>query len=452
MGTALGLIAVAVLLLLCGVFVAAEFALVAVDPLRLDKEAEQGSRRARIGRGLLRHLSFHLAGAQLGITVTSLIIGVLARPAIAVVIEPAIEPIVGETAVQAVALAAAFVIATVVQMVASELFPKGLAIARPEATTRALAPALSLYGKLFGPFIRMLDGGANRVVRAMGIEPSEELSQVRSLPELELLISDAAAEGVLDGPASTLLNRSIRFGRKTAADALVPRVSLSALSTEDSVSVLVDRSLETGFSRFPVYGRDLDDVVGVAHVKVAHSVPRAARATTRVADVMDEIHAVPESRELEDVMVDMKRLHRHLMIVTDEYGGTAGIITLEDLLEEIVGEIDDEHDPAVPPPVARPLAGELRISGGLHPDEVEEMVGVRVPDGGYETIAGFMLDRLGHIPVVGETVEFEDWTFEVAAMERRRITHVVIRGGLSRDGFPEDGFPEDGLSRGADPR
>lgn len=383
-----------------------------------------GGRWAGSARGLLRHLSFNLAGAQLGITITSLAIGVMARPAIAAVIEPVIEPVVGPTAVAAVSLGTAFVIATLVQMVVAELFPKGLAIAHPEETARILALPLTLYARVFGPFIRFLDGSANRVVRALGVEPSEELSQVRSLPELELLISAAASEGVLGGTASTLLTRSIRFAHKTAADALVPRVSVVAIGTDETVADLVERAMRTGFSRFPVFARDIDDIVGVARVKAAHTVPIERRVTTPVSDVMDAVQVVPETRDLEGVLADMKARHQHLMVVTDEYGGTAGIITLEDVVEEIVGEIDDEHDRPVFTSTRR--GGDRRLSGSLHPDELEELTGLAIPDGEYETLAGFILDRLGHIPEIGERIEFDGRTIEVVAMDRRRITEVTV--------------------------
>ena len=204
--TALGLLAVVLLILLNGFFVAAEFALVAVDRSRVDNLAEQGGRRARTAQGLLRHLSFHLSGAQLGITVTSLLIGILAEPAIATLLEPALEPLVGETAVRGVSLAVAIFLATIVQMVVGELVPKGLAIARPETTTFLLAPVVRVYGLVFGPAIRFLNGSANRTVRLLGVEPKEELSNVGTLSELQFLVQASAAQGTLDDSASTIID------------------------------------------------------------------------------------------------------------------------------------------------------------------------------------------------------------------------------------------------------
>ena len=410
-----------------GLFVAAEFALVAVDRNRVDTLAEQGSMRARTARGLLRHLSFHLSGAQLGITLTSLLIGILAEPAVASLIEPALEPLVGEGAVTGVSLIIAIFLATVVQMVVGELVPKGLAIARPETTTLLLAPVVRIYGLIFGPLIRFLNGAANGTVRLLGVEPTEELSNVGTLSELQFLVRTSAEEGTLDDSASTLLTRSIRFEGKAAEDVLVPRTAVKALDADSTVADLVALSAETGHSRFLVHGGELDDVHGLVHVKAAHTVPGAKRATTPVTELMGPVLAVPESRGLDDVLVDLRRAHTHLAVVVDEYGGTAGIVTLEDVLEEIVGEIDDEHDP-LPARITRPRrAGEWLVPGTLHLDEVLDQTGLELPDGEYETLAGFVLAELGRIPDVGDVVGLDGWTIEVAEMDRRRVAELRLR-------------------------
>jgi CBS domain containing-hemolysin-like protein len=400
---------------------------VAVDRSRVDHAAEQGSRRARTARGLLRHLSFHLSGAQLGITVTSLLIGILAEPAVASILEPLLEPLVGERALRGVSLALAIFLATVVQMVVGELVPKGLAIARPETTTFLLAPVVRIYGLVFGPVIRFLNGSANRTVRLLGVEPTEELSNVGTLSELQFLVRASAEEGTLDDSASTLLTRSIRFEGKTAGDVLVPRTAVQSLRSDQSVADLVALSAETGFSRFLVHGADLDDVKGLVLVRAAHTVPAPQRATTTVDSLMQPVLAVPESRTLEDILIDLRGAGSHLAVVVDEYGGTAGIVTLEDVLEEIVGEIDDEHDP-MPTRLTRPRrAGEWVVPGTLHPDEVLDQTGLEIPEGEYETLAGFVLARLGRIPDVGDSLHFEGWLVEVAAMDRRRVSEVRLR-------------------------
>jgi CBS domain containing-hemolysin-like protein len=425
MNAVLGLSAVVLLIIANGFFVAAEFALVAVDRSRVANDLAAGKRRARVADGLLHHLSFHLSGAQLGITVTSLLIGLLAEPAIASLIQPLLEPIIGAGAVTGVSLAIA--IATIVQMIVGELVPKGLAIARPEKTTYLLASSIRIYGVIFGPLIRVLNGAANRTVRLLGVEPTEELSHVRTLPELQVLVSASSREGTLADSASRLLTRSIRFEGKSAEDVLVPRTAVKALQRDDTVDALVALATSTGHSRFPVYGTDLDDVLGTVHVRSVHTVLRERRSTTRVASLLRPVLAVPESRDLGDALSDLRRASTHLAVVVDEYGGTAGIITLEDVLEEIVGEIGDEHDPRRPVATVPNRQGEWVVPGTLHPDEVADQTGCALPDGEYETIAGFVLDRLGHIPVVGETTTSDDWTLEVVAMDRHRISEVRVR-------------------------
>lgn len=427
MNPALGLVLVFFLIIANGFFVAAEFALVAVDRAKVENDVEAGRLRARVAKGLLAHLSFHLSGAQLGITVTSLLIGLLAEPAIAELLHPALEPLLGSVAVIGVSLAIAIFLATVVQMIVGELVPKGLAIARPETTVYLLGPLVRVYGIIFGPLIRMLNGAANRTVRLLGVEPTEELSHVRTLSEMQILVSASSRGGAIDDSASQLLTRSIRFEGKSAEDVLVPRTAVTALQSSETVEALVNASVTTGHSRFLVYGDDLDDIVGTVHVRSVHGVPRESRATTLVSSLMRPMLELPESRDLADVLLDLRRENTHMAVVVDEYGGTAGIITLEDILEEIVGEIGDEHDRRTPSTSVPGRRNEWSLPGGLHPDEVAEQIDCVIPEGEYETFAGFLLDRLGHLPLVGESVSWEGWTFEVAQMDRRRIAQVTAR-------------------------
>jgi CBS domain containing-hemolysin-like protein len=425
--TALGLLAALLLILATGFFVAVEFALVAVDRARVDADAAAGSRRARATAGALRRLSFHLSGAQLGITVTSLVVGFIAEPTVAQALDPLVGTVVSDDNVRGVSVALALVLATLVSMLIGELVPKSLAIARPRAVAYATAPPFALVARVLGPLISFLNGAANWAVRRLGIEPQEELASVRSLEELELLIRSSSQEGTLEPKAYTLLTRSIRFGTKDAADALVPRHAVEALSIEDTVAIVAERAVATGHSRFPVVGADLDDVRGVVHAKDVYRVPFAERGDTPVAHIMATPFVVPETRRLGDLLVDLRGIGRHLAVVVDEHGGTAGIITLEDVLEELVGEIDDEHDR----PAARRSTllrpGEWRVDGSLHPDEVLDLCGFEVPEGDYETLAGFLLDRLGRIPEVGEGFLHEGWEVQVVARDRLRVATVLLR-------------------------
>jgi CBS domain containing-hemolysin-like protein len=409
-----------------------------VDRSRVDADASAGSRRARATSAALRRLSFHLSGAQLGITVTSLVVGFIAEPTVAKALEPLVSPVVGDARTREVSVGLALVLATVVSMVVGELVPKSLAIAKPRPVAYALVPPMVLISRILGPVISLLNGAANWTVRKFGIEPQEELTSVRSLEELELLIRSSREEGTLEPKAFTLLTRSIRFGTKDAASALVPRRSVETVSLEATVAQLAERAVGTGHSRFPVVGADLDDVRGVVHVKDVYRVPFADRPTTSVREITVPAFVVPETRALGDLLADLRAKGSHLAIVVDEHGGTAGIITLEDVLEEIVGEIDDEHDRPTPQLTGVLRPGEWRLDGSLHPDEVFDACGFEVPDGDYETLAGFVLDRLGHIPEVGESFSYEGWDVEVAALDGLRVASVLLRRTRAADSTAPD--------------
>jgi len=423
--TALGLAAAALLIAANALFVAVEFALIAVDRIRVERLAAEGRRAARTALSLLKSLSFQLSGAQFGITVTSLALGFIARPSIAAVLEPAADRIAGGAA-EGLSIAAALAIAVVVQMVLGELVPKTLAISRPLPTSLRLAAPMKGFAAVAGPFIRLLDGSANWIVARLGIEPAEELSEARSREELAWLVRSSGREGAIRPSRARLLTRAIRFTERDAADVLVPRVSVSAIEHRQSVADLVSLSGQTGFSRFPVIGADIDDVVGVALVKNVYEVPSEQWANTPVADIMRTPLIVPETRNLRSLLLDMRSQRSPLAVVMDEHGGTAGIVTQEDLVEEIVGEIADEHDDTEPPAVARE-AGELVVQAGIHPDELEDLTGVKVPDGDYETLAGFILEHLQRIPSAGEVLLFQGWEFLVESIDRHRIDTVRLR-------------------------
>jgi CBS domain containing-hemolysin-like protein len=439
--TALGLLAVFLLILLTGFFVAVEFSLVAVDRDQVGIDATRGDRRATATKGALRRLSFHLSGAQLGITVTSLIVGFIAEPTVAGALEPVAEALVGERRSHGVSVAVALVLVTVLSMVAGELVPKSIAIARARRTAYVLVPLMLVIDRLFGPLISFLNGAANWTVRRFGIEPQEELTSVRSLAEFELLIRSSGEEGTLEPQSLTLLTRSLRFGSKDAAEALIPRRSVDAVSVDDTVQELAARAVSSGHSRFPVVGADLDDVRGVVHVKDVYGVPYDERPSTAVTEIMVAPFVVPETRDLASLLVDLRHLGTHLAIVVDEHGGTAGIITLEDVLEEIVGEIDDEHDRPIPRLTGVVRPGEWRLGGSLHRDEVFDACGFSVPVGDYETLAGFVLAELGRIPDVGDSFEHDGWVVSVAGLDGLRVSEVTLRRERPRPPDPEEGRP-----------
>lgn len=418
------MVAVFVLILINAFFVAGEFAIVAVDRSLVERRAQEGDRAAKRILVSLRNLSFELSGAQLGITITSLVLGAIAEPAVASVIQPLITslPFLPDETSLAVSIVLALILATGIQMVFGELVPKNLSIARPYRSAVWFAVPMQMVNRVLRRLILFLNQSANWTVRRLGIEPREELAGVRSMEELELMIRSSGAEGRLDDEELELLTRAITFTQKVAGDAMVPRVSVVGLSRHDSVGELRRASLATGHSRFPVYDEDLDDIVGIVHVKDSINLTDSRIPVTPVGEIAQPALLVPESSTLEYLLGELQAKGRGMAVVLDEYGGTAGIVTIEDLLEEIFGEIEDEYDPE---PTLDTETEELEVlSGLLHRHEVDELIGFEWPEGRYETLAGFIVAQLGRFPEVGEVIRVGDITFEVLGMDGRRIDQV----------------------------
>ena len=413
-----GLVAIGVLLVANAFFVAAEFSLVAVERARIDAASAAGERPARRVRRLQESLTRHLSGAQFGITLAALLLGFVAEPTVARILS-------GDAHATGASVALAIGMATVLHLVVAEQVPKYVALAIPERTALALAPAITAYGVATRLLVDLLNRTANAIVRFLGVEPKGQIQTSRTLDELEDLIETSADDGSIDPDEATLLLRSIRFADKTAADALVPRVAIEALQRDEPATALVQLSLDSGHSRFPVYGVDLDDIVGVVHVKSLYGRPAAERGRVPVVDLMHQVLAVPETRELEDVLADMRVRRNQLAVVVDEHGGTAGIITLEDILEEILGEIGDETD-RVEVRTRSEAQVSTVVSGRLNLDEVEEATGFRVPEGPYETLAGFVVARMGYLPEVSDMVVYDGWRIEVVAVDGHRVATLRI--------------------------
>lgn len=420
-------------------FVAAEFALVTVDRPEIERRATAGDNRAATVRRTLRELSFQLSGAQLGITLTALLTGYLAEPALARLFTPLLRPVAGDAAGRFTPFLA-LALATLLSMLFGELVPKNLALARPMPTALATAGPMRAFSRAFGWLIRALNDSANRLVRLLGVEPQEELASARSPEELGLLAAISARAGALPPDTAMLLRRTIRFGDKRAAEAMTPRVDVVALRATATVAELLALSRRTGRTRFPVYEETLDLVTGVAGVPDALGVPLALRGSTTVGSVAREPVYVPESLDLDGVLAALGSAGADLAIVVDEYGGTDGVVTTEDLVEELVGEIADEFDPAA---VDDAGAVGLRVPGGertvlvdgvLRSDELAEQTGFRLPEGPYETLAGFLMARLGHIPLAGETVDESGFEFTVVEVERHRIEQVRVLRPEEPDG------------------
>ncbi len=425
MSILLGFLIVILLIAASGFFVAVEFALIAADRSRLETLAAQGRWPARIAVGVMRRLSFHLSGAQLGITFTSLLLGYLAEPLVGRLIDPAVARVTGQEG-SGVSVLLALLLATVFQMVAGELIPKNIAIAHAEASVQVLAPAARVVHGVFWPLITLFNGAANALVRLVGIEPREEHHVHRSLEELEYLIRSSGKSGALDPESHSLLTRTLRFGDKTAADALTPRVHLEAVPVTATVAELAAFAAEIQHSRYPVYDGDLDNLRGVVSITSIFATPPAERAGRSVATIMAEPLVVPETRDLVDILGDFRRTGTEMAVVIDEHGGTAGILTLEDVLEEMVGEVDDEHDEEAANPLTGVGDGVYVVAGTLHLDEVADASGLSLPEGEYETVAGFVLHRLGRIPTAGDHLTVGGWHIEVVEMDGLRIASLQL--------------------------
>ncbi|HEY3894382.1 MAG TPA: hemolysin family protein [Pseudonocardiaceae bacterium] len=410
------------------VFVAGEFALASLERSTIDAHVRQvGDRRARQTQHAQRTLSFQLSGSQVGITITTLLTGYFAEPAIAELIRPAIGLIgIPASAEGGASLAIGLTLATALSMIFGELVPQNLAISRPLQTARAVSGLINAFSVTFTWLISTLNGAANWIVRRLGLEPVEDLRSARSPQELGSLVRSSAQQGTLDPGTANLLDRSLRFGERTAEELMTPRVRVEALRADRSIPALVDVARRTGFSRFPVYGSDLDDVLGVVHVKQAFAMPAEHRTQTLVGALATPVPTVPSSLD-GDVLLDrLREGGLQVAIVVDEYGGTAGIVTLEDVVEEIVGDVRDEHDPHEVSQIQALDAQSWIISGLLRADEVDDAVGFVMPEGDYETVAGLVLERLGRIPDVGDELEVDGWRLRVLQMDRRRIAELRL--------------------------
>ncbi|KRF11565.1 hypothetical protein ASG90_17755 [Nocardioides sp. Soil797] len=400
------LLALAVgLVLACGVFVAAEFSLVTVDRSAVAKAAAEGDAGALGVQKSLRALSTQLSGAQVGITVTNLAIGFLAEPAIAALLREPLESTgIPGGMVHPIAIGVALAVSTAMTMIYGELVPKNLAIAKPMETARATAGLQRAFTTVNKVPIRILNNSANMIVRRLGIEPQEELRSARTTNELASLIARSADQGTLDADTAELMERSVEFGSRSAGEIMTPRVRTSSVEATDRASAVIELARSTGHSRFPVLD-DQDAVVGTVHVKHAVALPLHERATTRIKHIMVKPIVVPDSLRLDPLLALLRRDGFQMAVVLDEYGGQAGIVTLEDVVEEIVGDIADEHD-RLGARVRQRRDGAWSLSGLLRPDEVEDVTEIELPENeDYDTIAGLVLRELGRIPVAGDEVE-----------------------------------------------
>lgn len=328
-----------------GLFVASEFALVNLDRADLESRRDAGETRLSLTISALRITSTHLSSAQLGITLTTLLTGYTMEPAISNLLHPVFTAWGWPAGVvEPVATVIGMAIATVFSMILGELVPKNFALAVPRQTAKLVMPFQVGFTTVFRPAIVVLNGSANAVLRLLGVEPKEELSGARTAEELSSLVRRSASAGVLEKDTASLLNRSLTFSRLSAADVMTARPSIFALPSTDSAEDVIQMARRTGHSRFPVYEDSMDSIVGIVHLKAAVSVPRERRADVPAGALANDALRVPEAVHLDTLISELRSRGYQMAIVVDEYGGTAGIVTLEDLVEEIVGEVLDEHD------------------------------------------------------------------------------------------------------------
>jgi len=430
-GTRLGV--VVLLVLANAFFVAAEYALVASRRTRIEAMIRRGDAKAKLARRALLSLDRSISGTQLGVTLASLGLGWAGEPAIARTIEGLFAGWAGPAALLAthgVAAVIAFLGITFLDIVLGELAPKALALLYPERTSRWLAGPLIAFTVATNPFIWLLRGSANLVLRVFGQRAPTTLERLHSAEELRMLVDQSAKAGSLDRDDARLLAGVFEFSEKTAREVMTPRTAMVALPATASLAEAADRVAATHRSRYPVMGASLDDIVGIVHAKDVLAALRRPAPAPGLRDLLRPPHFVPGSREVEDVLADMKLRRVHMVIVLDEYGGTAGLVTMEDLLEEIVGQIYDEYDrPAEPRPAAAAAPAGEGLAGDLTLAEVNAHCALSLESDDYATLGGYLFGRLGHLPRVGDVVAVAGGAFEITAMDGRRIGAVKFLPG-----------------------
>jgi CBS domain containing-hemolysin-like protein len=421
--TVVRLVAVLLLVAANAFFVSAEFSLVAARRTRIEEMVRRGDSKARVARQAIQSLYRSISATQLGITLASLALGWIGEPALAGLFRHAFASLpapLDAIASHGVAAATAFIAITFLHIVLGELAPKALALRHPEQTSRWVAGPLFLFATATNPFIWLLNGSANAILRLFGARAPTEREAVHSPEEIMMLVEQTRQTGRLDAQDARMIRGVFEFSEKNARDVMTPRTEMIALPADLALEQAADRVASAGRSRYPVYGESLDDIVGVVHAKDILAALRAGKDAPLRAIVRPPLF-VPGTREVEDVLADMKRQKVHLAIVLDEYGGTAGLVTMEDLLEEIVGQIYDEYDRSeAPGPQAGTDAAPV-LPGSMSIEEVNERYTLALDDADYTTLGGLLFGVLGRLPRVGDRVGVGGAVFEIVAMDGRRV-------------------------------
>jgi CBS domain containing-hemolysin-like protein len=421
------IVAILILLLLNAYFVAVEFALVRVRRTRLEAMARTGDRLAHMALRATGNLSALLSASQLGITIASLAIGALAEEGFEHWLKGLLHnvPILTEAAQAAAVATIAIGIVTFLHVVFGELAPRSMALSHPEQASRWLAPPLVLFERVVRPFTWMLNVSALGVLKIFGQKGFAAEEGVHSPEELRMLVEQSQESGALDTADASMLEGVFEFSEKNARKVMTPRTEIDAIPHDATLADVLAIVEESGRSRYPVYEESIDNIVGLILTRDLIPVLQHRPATFSPMTVMRPIHVVPGSREVEEVLADFKRLKEHMAVVLDEYGGTAGVVTMEDLLEEIVGEILDEYDEAPDLP-ARESANTVIVPGSTGISDLNSRYGLNVPEETYTTIGGFVFGKLGRLPTVGDRVTAGNAVFHVREMEGRRIDSLAV--------------------------
>lgn len=427
----LGLLAVALLVALNGFFVAGEFALVKVRKTRIEQLVEEGKGSAKTVQHQLNHLDSYIAATQLGITLASLALGWIGEPALANLIKPLFETVAGPAAVgisHTVAFIFSFALITTFHIVLGELVPKSIALQRAEATSLLIARPLYLFAQVFKPFIRLMNNIGNGIVRLIGMNGGGEHTSVHSVAELEMLVSESREAGFLDNQEEVMLRRVFDFSEKDAHQVMRPRTQVSGIPVDKDLTEVLDIVTREHYTRFPVYQGTIDNVIGVLHVKDlldrVHS-----QGGFVLQEILRPVLKVPETIPIENLLEQMRSRQIHMALLIDEYGGTAGLVTLEDILEEIIGEVRDEFDTDKEENRAEleVLAdGSSSVSGLLSLREFEERFGVEFKDPEYETIGGYVFGQIGSSPTLGDQVEIGPYRLNVTELNELRIARLAV--------------------------
>jgi len=414
------------LVLTNGFFVAAEYSFVRVRETQVDELAAAGSGVAKLAARIGDRLDEYIAAAQLGVTLASLAIGWIGEPAVAELIHPVFGWLlaINEGLFHFVAFGIAFLAITYLHIVIGELSPKYLAIQRALRVALICAYPLDLFYRIVRPFNWLVSMSANGVVRALGIRPRGALD-VHSDEELKMLVAASAKQGVLQESERVIVGNALDFADTVVRQVMVPRTEIVAVPEDLDLSGLVATARQTRFSRFPVYREDLDHIVGVVHVKDLVGVDRTSRA--RAHDLMRRVPNIPETLRLDQALAEFRRQRASLAIVIDEFGGTAGLVTLEDVIEQLVGEVRDEFEAGEVLRIREEAQGVYLVDGLVALDELRDRLDVSLADEPYDTVGGLVFGRLGRVARVGDTVDIEGYRFQVTAVDGRRVSQVRVQ-------------------------